>query len=509
MLAPRKADLAFTMHILSWLAVNGTAAIVEFPGVLYRGGAEQKIRKYLIDNNYVDAVIQLPADLFFGATIATCIIVLKKSTLTPRAKSHALWMQKAGVVHLRDGAVHSGRRPESPRVSTVPLVDPFVLDVRQLDRQQQQFFGKFRRSVTRGERQDLDEQWGYAYLLVRERVRNRLQDPEALERAVDVIRREYVGTALGEEARLWWADLALLRGDFDGAWERYGSAGPPLAIFVNLQSLTSDCRVTVTMIDNWLGTGHGLSPFGRRRRVEVSSRMTAILDGRRARHGRDVVMQLWSVLGVEREPGDPAPALDGEFGGAVSREDLVEMLRFADLRMRGPEFDSPARAFQSLREDSVRIAWPRWRSVVWFWPLLRLHLRGLYRAAENVLRSEEGLPAVGQGWVSEIALLQEIRTAFPREEVVHQGRPRWLGRQSLDIYLPVRGVAIEYQGVQHSMPVARFGGLDGHLAVKERDRQKRQLCATNGVRLIEVFPGYDVQNVIAEVEEAIRLGRVS
>ena len=79
-LAPKSAaDLAFTMHILSWLAVNGTAAIVEFPGVLYRSGAEQKIRKYLIDNNYIDTVIQLPPDLFFGTTIGTCIIVLKKS----------------------------------------------------------------------------------------------------------------------------------------------------------------------------------------------------------------------------------------------------------------------------------------------------------------------------------------------------------------------------------------------------------------------------------------------
>lgn len=79
-LAPKsKADLAFIMHILSWLSTSGTAAIVEFPGVLYRGGAEQKIRKYLIDNNYVDAVIQLPPDLFFGTGIATCIIVLKKS----------------------------------------------------------------------------------------------------------------------------------------------------------------------------------------------------------------------------------------------------------------------------------------------------------------------------------------------------------------------------------------------------------------------------------------------
>lgn len=79
-LAPKSyADLAFTMHMLSWLSTSGTAAIVEFPGVLYRGGAEQKIRKYLIENNYVDTVIQLPPDLFFGTTIATCIVVLKKS----------------------------------------------------------------------------------------------------------------------------------------------------------------------------------------------------------------------------------------------------------------------------------------------------------------------------------------------------------------------------------------------------------------------------------------------
>lgn len=79
-LAPKsKADLAFIMHSLSWLATNGTAAIVCFPGVLYRGGAEQKIRKYLIENNFVDCIIQLPDNLFYGTSIATCIMVLKKS----------------------------------------------------------------------------------------------------------------------------------------------------------------------------------------------------------------------------------------------------------------------------------------------------------------------------------------------------------------------------------------------------------------------------------------------
>ncbi len=79
-LAPKsKADLAFVMHSLSWLATNGTAAIVCFPGVMYRGGKEKKIRQYLVDNNFIDCIIQLPDNLFFGTTIATCIMVLKRS----------------------------------------------------------------------------------------------------------------------------------------------------------------------------------------------------------------------------------------------------------------------------------------------------------------------------------------------------------------------------------------------------------------------------------------------
>ena len=79
-LAPKgKADMAFIMHSLSWLAANGTAAIVCFPGIMYRGGAEQKIRKYLVENNYVDCIIQLPGNLFFGTSIATCIMVMKKN----------------------------------------------------------------------------------------------------------------------------------------------------------------------------------------------------------------------------------------------------------------------------------------------------------------------------------------------------------------------------------------------------------------------------------------------
>lgn len=79
-LAPKsKADFAFVLHALSYLSSKGRAAIVCFPGIFYRGGAEQKIRKYLVDNNYVESVISLAPNLFFGTSISVNIIVLSKS----------------------------------------------------------------------------------------------------------------------------------------------------------------------------------------------------------------------------------------------------------------------------------------------------------------------------------------------------------------------------------------------------------------------------------------------
>jgi type I restriction enzyme M protein len=111
-LAPKsKADLAFTMHMLSWLSTSGTAAIVEFPGVLYRSGAEQKIRKYLIDNNYVDTVIQLPPDLFFGTGIATCVIVLKKSK-----KDNATLFIDASAEFVRGGNKNKLTEPNRKKI---------------------------------------------------------------------------------------------------------------------------------------------------------------------------------------------------------------------------------------------------------------------------------------------------------------------------------------------------------------------------------------------------------
>jgi hypothetical protein len=110
----------------------------------------------------------------------------------------------------------------------------------------------------------------------------------------------------------------------------------------------------------------------------------------------------------------------------------------------------------------------------------------IVRAAENRVRGTHGIAAVGEAWVSETELLYRVRRLFPDHEVIAHGSPRWLGQQHLDIWIPALRVAIEYQGIQHFQPVARFGGDAAFKRAQERDHRKRELCTKNSVRLLEV-----------------------
>ena len=123
----------------------------------------------------------------------------------------------------------------------------------------------------------------------------------------------------------------------------------------------------------------------------------------------------------------------------------------------------------------------------------------LMRDAENTLREERDIPRIGEGWVAETELYYQIRKAFPDESVIQHGRPGWLGRQHLDVYLPDLKVALEYQGEQHDRPVAFFGGEEAFRKNVERDRKKLAKCKKHGVRIIYVRPGYQLETVISEI----------
>jgi len=121
--------------------------------------------------------------------------------------------------------------------------------------------------------------------------------------------------------------------------------------------------------------------------------------------------------------------------------------------------------------------------------------------AENRVRVRNGIPKIGEGWIAETILFYQIKAIFSKYITIHHGKPKFLGSQHLDIYLPELKIGIEYQGDQHSVPIDYFGGEVALRKTQERDERKRLLCEKHGLSLIYVFPGYDINDVVKEIIE--------
>jgi hypothetical protein len=130
-------------------------------------------------------------------------------------------------------------------------------------------------------------------------------------------------------------------------------------------------------------------------------------------------------------------------------------------------------------------------------------IHGLTHAAENDLRKIHDLPPVGGGPIQETILFYKIQTAFPDVEVIHQGRPPWIGNQRLDVWIPARMAAVEYNGQQHYEAIDFFGGIEGLKNQRERDERKFALCAGNGVRLFIVRYDEDMDAAVLRIRSAV------
>jgi hypothetical protein len=132
-------------------------------------------------------------------------------------------------------------------------------------------------------------------------------------------------------------------------------------------------------------------------------------------------------------------------------------------------------------------------------PLFKI-VKSKIRSIENEIREERELPKIGEGWISETLLYYKIKTTFKEYTIVHHGKPKWLGLQHFDIFIPELNIAIEYQGTQHQKPVEYFGGETGFKKGQERDERKRQLCKENNCSLFYVYPDDDIEKFIGELK---------
>jgi len=123
--------------------------------------------------------------------------------------------------------------------------------------------------------------------------------------------------------------------------------------------------------------------------------------------------------------------------------------------------------------------------------------------SQNEFRVSKGIPEIGEGWVSETELYYLLKGEFYNEEVIHHGKPKWLGRQHVDIWFPKHKIGIEYQGLQHDQPVEFFGGEESFIKGQQRDLKKKKLFKENNSILIEVRKGYNIEDVVNEIKKNI------
>jgi hypothetical protein len=119
---------------------------------------------------------------------------------------------------------------------------------------------------------------------------------------------------------------------------------------------------------------------------------------------------------------------------------------------------------------------------------------------ENLFRESRGLPRIGEGWISETDLYYQLKKHFYKTTVIHHGKPKWLGRQHVDIWFSKWKIGIEYQGEQHDKPIDYFGGQSSFEMGMSRDLRKKELFRENGATLIEVRPGYNIEEVIEQIK---------
>lgn len=213
-------------------------------------------------------------------------------------------------------------------------------------------------------------------------------------------------------------------------------------------------------------------------------------------HGISIIEDLWTRLTADVPVADVVASVRGDVGPHLDDKDIAWSVTHA--RKTGLFYEPVAFWMYDQRERPIAVPrpWPRCEAFGLIW---REFLRSLLRGAENHARTSARLPRVGEGLVSEVRLLNELRKAFPDEVVNHQVRPTWLAPQSLDIVFAGREVAVEYQGDQHSRPIEFFGGEEAFENQQGRDAMKRFLCRENGMHLIEVFPGYALAEVVREI----------
>jgi hypothetical protein len=338
----------------------------------------------------------------------------------------------------------------------VPPFQRYFASERDMDGQQNEFFRRWRDFWNRGEALDVQGNISYLFCYVYS-VLSRPPDKAAPELS-RLIQKYPQEEKFIDYCRRWLSDCFVVMQDYRKALELY----PPIPV----DSRSATCT--------------------------------------------DDILSLKVRLG-EHISGRDALTLNGPNVTKWGKDHLDKVAAYLDIIISAHERNNAINLLECWSKNSHKCPYSVFRGTVlsseaaipayWFSnnPEAMAFVQDKTRDAENSVREEMSIPRIGEGWVSETNLFYELRAHFAGMEIIQHARPSWLRGQHLDIFFPSLFVAVEFQGLQHDEPVEYFGGEEAFRKVKSRDDRKRRLCKRNGIRLIEVRPGYDFQSLIAEV----------
>ncbi|MCC3299289.1 hypothetical protein [Arthrobacter caoxuetaonis] len=385
--------------------------------------------------------------------------------------------------------------PAKPR--RVPKFDELD-EEKGMNRLQKSFYNRvFLPSFLAGNPVDVNGQTGYAEVLMRSLVEERDADPAAARRTLTALIDAYPYAKDGGPFRAsdTMATFCFLDGDFAAGYDAL-RIGVTASLHLTLAEHLGHPPLKAMQVLQW--SEWGITRKGIHDLDNVVDALQARLDEFQAERGVSIVTDFWRRLTADKPVDEVAADIEDEVQQVYTADDIRWFLE--------QDRAAPPRTYEypSRWDPDGTVPWPGpWIESTRHYGLFRAWLRFLTRQAENDARDHAGVPRVGEQWRSEMHLLGQLREAMPQEKFVHQYRPYWLAPQSLDIFLPAYDIAVEYQGLQHTRPVEFFGGKKTFEDQEVRDIVKAMTCAENGCTLIEVHPGYVLEDVVRDILAAI------
>jgi hypothetical protein len=395
--------------------------------------------------------------------------------------------------------------------NSVPDFNEYYAPVGSASQEVQAFYRWLRTEIAVGRAPDIDGNISYLFAHIYETIDEFLatRDYAALRGNFDFIREHYSHTKVPRYVDGWQSDAALWVGEWEDAWTyRKGNLGGVRWMRLVTAHLSGSPRLCHDDVRALAGQAP-LTQWGSRRRAQIDAAINTIVDQLHDEEDSNYVDAFCDGVEANPEAWDrsAAEALADDLDYGLTSDELRDRLVSA-VTYQEPAFGRDDFRWSHSNTYSLFNATGRNEATVELPQVPRLAIvaipaksRWIIREAENLARTEAGLPRIGDGWISETELFQIVRDGLPGVRVQRHARPKWLAPQHLDVYLPDANIGIEFQGEQHYGPVDFFGGEAAFEGQSRRDQRKRKLCSTNHCLLIELAAGYDPDALLQRLRD--------